>query len=144
MREDTIKTLLDSFLPEMVYEVSNNGWYYYECLGFYKTEEEALASVNMTKEDYLKQREEYTNWHGDNDTVIHIDPINPKEYIQKYYKELTEETKKRTIENEAIHIRKLAKEEIDFAVRVETREQIENFLKHMLNYADEKYGVRPD
>ena len=144
MREDTIKTLLGSFLPETAYEVSKNGWYYYECLGFYKTEEEALASVKMTKEDYLKQRKEYANSHSDCETVIHIDPINPKEYIQKYYKELTEETKKSTIENEAIHIRKLAKEEIDFAVRAETREQIENFLKHMLNYADEKYGARPD
>ena len=61
MLESTIKTLLEDFLPEVAYEVSNNGWYYYECLGFYETEEEALASVNMTKESYLKQREEYTN-----------------------------------------------------------------------------------
>lgn len=59
MRESTIKTLLGSFLPETTYEVSKNGWYYYESLGFYKTEEEALASVKMTKEEYLKQREEY-------------------------------------------------------------------------------------
>ena len=144
MRESTIKTLLDDFLPEVAYEVSNNGWYYYECLGFYETEEEALASVNMTKESYLKQREEYTNWHGSNDTVIHIDLVNPKECIQEYYKELTEETKKRTIENEAIRIKESAKEQIDYAVRIKTRNQIEDFLKHMLNYADEEYGARPD
>lgn len=144
MSETTIKILLDDLLPETVYEVSNNGWYYYECLGFYKTEEEALASVNMTKESYLKRREEYTKWHGDYETVIHIDPINPKEYIQEYYKELTEEIKKRTIENEAIHIKKEAKEQIDYAVRVKTRDQIGDFLKYMLNYADEKYSARPD
>lgn len=144
MRKSTIKTLLDDFLPEVAYEVSNNGWYYYECLGFYETEEEALASVNMTKESYLKQREEYTNWHGSNDTVIHIDLVNPKECIQEYYKELTEETKKRTIENEAIRIKESAKEQIDYAVRIKTRNQIEDFLKHMLNYADEEYGARPD
>jgi len=144
MREYVINMLLDDLLPETVYEVSNNGWYYYECLGFYKTEEEALASVSMTKEDYLKQREEYTNWHGSNDTVIHIDPINPKEYIQEYCKELTEETKKRTIENEAEHIKESAKEKIDYAVRVKTRDQIEDLLKHMLNYADKEYSARPD
>lgn len=144
MRETTIKTLLESFLPEIAYEVSNNGWYYYECLGFYRTEEEALASVNMTKESYLKQREEYTKWHTDYSTVIHIDLINPKRYIQEYYKELTEETKKRTIKNEAICIKKEAKEEIDYAVRVKTRDQIGDFLKYMLNYADEKYSARPD
>lgn len=144
MRETTINILLDDLLPETAYEVSNNGWYYYECLGFYKTEEEALASVNMTKEDYLKQREEYTKWHSDNSTVIHIDLINPKEYIQEYCKELKEETKKRTIENEATRIKKEAKKEIDYAVRIKTRNQIEEFLKYMLNYADKEYGARPD
>lgn len=144
MRETTINILLDDLLPETAYEVSNNGWYYYECLGFYKTEEEALASVNMTKESYLKQREEYTKWHTDNSTVIHIDLINPKEYIQEYCKELKEETKKRTIENEATRIKKEAKEEIDYAVRIKTRNQIEEFLKYMLNYADKEYGARPD
>lgn len=144
MRENTIKTLLDSFLPETAYEVSKNGWYYYECLGFYKTEEEALASIKMTKEEYLKQREEFAKSHGDYETVIHIDLMNPKNYLQKYYEELTKETKKSTIENETMNIRNLAKEEIDFAVRAETRNQVENFLKHMLSYADEKYGARPD
>lgn len=144
MRESTIKTLLDSFLPETAYEVSKNGWYYYESLGFYKTEEEALASIKMTKEEYLKQREEYAKSHGDYETVIHIDLMNPKDYLQKYYEELTEETEKRTVENEATHIRDLAKEEINFAVKVQTRHQIENFLKHMLYYANEEYGARPD
>lgn len=144
MRENTIKTLLGSFLPGTAYEVSKNGWYYYECLGFYKTEEEALASVKMTKEDYLKQREEYEKSHGDYETVIHIDLINPEEYLQRYYKELIEETEKRTVENEAKHIRDLAKEEINFAVKIQTCHQIENFLKHMLYYANEEYGARPD
>ena len=144
MREYIINMLLNDLLPETVYEVSNNGWYYYACLGFYKTEEEALASVNMTKKDYLKQQEEYTKRHSDNSTVILIVPINPKEYIQEYCKELTEETKKRTIENEATRIKESAKEEIDYAVRVKTRDQIGDFLKHMLNYADEKYSARPD
>jgi len=144
MREYAVNMLLDDLLPETAYEVSNNGWYYYECLGFYKTEEEALASVNMTKEDYLKQREEYVKWHGSNDTVIHINLINPKECIQEYCKELTEETKKRTIENEAEHIKESAKEKIDYAVRMKTRSQIEDFLKNMLNYADKEYCARPD
>ena len=144
MREDTIKTLLNSFLPETAYEVSKNGWYYYKCLGFYKTEEEALASVKMTKESYLKQCEEYDKSHGDYETVIHIDLISPKEYLQRYFKELTEEAEKRAVENEAIHIKDLAKEEINFAVKVQTCHQIENFLKHMLYYANEEYGARPD
>ena len=144
MRETTINILLDDLLPETAYEVSNNGWYYYECLGFYKTEEEALASVNMTKESYLKQREEYTKWHTDYSTVIHIDLINPKRYIQEYYKELTEETKNRTLENEATRIKEEAKEKIDYAIRIKTRNQIEEFLKYMLNYADKEYGARPD
>ena len=144
MREDTIKTLLGSFLPETAYEVSKNGWYYYECLGFYKTEEEALASVKMTKEDYLKQREEYEKSHGDYETVIHINLMNPKDYLQKYYDELIKEIKNGTIENEATRIRDAAKEEINFAVKIQTRHQIEDFLKHMLYYANEEYGARPE
>lgn len=144
MRESTIKTLLGSFLPEIAYEVSKNGWYYYESLGFYKTEEEALASIKMTKEEYLKQREEYAKSHGDYETVIHIDLMNPKDYLQKYYDELIKEIKNGTIENEATRIKDAAKEEINFAVKIQTCHQIENFLKHILNYADEEYGARPD
>ena len=144
MRENTIKTLLGSFLPETAYEVSKNGWYYYESLGFYKTEEEALASVKMTKEEYLKQREAYEKSHGDYETVIHIDMISPKEYLQKYYDELIKEIKNETIKNEAMHIRDAAKEEINFAVKIQTRRQIEDFLKHMLYYANEEYGATPD
>ena len=131
---ELLKAILNK---ETWYEVTEEQWYSSKRLGIFNNEEQCLASLHMTKEQYEAQVKKDFGLYDNQYHFYLIRKIDTEDAFNQYIKSIEKDVERETIHVQAVKIEKTGKEYIERAIRDGVKEVMTNLLSNACEWLDE-------